>query len=690
MRKILRDIFQSDIFAVILISIITVLIFRPLIFKTGYPSWSDNAGPLVMNMDRYDDIANFTYSEKHNGLVYNSNIILTDFLVNKFAHVLDYFICSQKDLVVAWVIFPYIVMNISMYFALKNILKNNSVSLNLTIFYIFSIVGLTNLASGWVTTTYSQAAGILFLSFFIRYLREPNFKSILIMSILSIFGFMNISNMYGIIIVCFAVFIVWLFINFKDVKKSFYLFRGILLLPVLMFLINMFWLLPLPFMSRQMGTSFNLKNIYTSSTYTFINTFSFASSFSLFEPAQEIFGFYNSLLYKILFFAFILVIFSKVFFKIRDDKFVMNIFILYILVFSLSMGEKIKPVWFFLQMLPTSFLIRSPQLKFHTTCFFLLLLLVGYLILKYRCKKILFSLLFLIFIGFVYSSRGKIFTYWDSIVIPEDYIQAVQYLSKEENRYKTLMKFPPTSGGPQLSWREDIYTYPIIDVMLYNPLVVRTWGDSMVPVYLRNLYTHEAKNISNILGDSGVKFILVHKDYTNFPVKRDFSNEIGFKLIVGGKNIDLYELSDDYYKPLFFNSDINLDFERINPVKHVVYAQPGNKITFNRSHDVSLNLYDDKDLNNIGYYKCNIKFGNMNFCDLMLLSVSPISKNTLENNHRNSWITPKDSSGKYVVYYEPQIYFYIGLIISSLTLFFLVFYLIILINGEKNKRLVLK
>ncbi len=102
-----------------------------------------------------------------------------------------------------------------------------------------------------------------------------------------------------------------------------------------------------------------------------------------------------------------------------------------------------------------------------------------------------------------------------------------------------------------------------------------------------------------------------------------------------------------------------------------------------------MKLYDERDIRDVGYYNCNFSIGDLNFCDILLLEANPLPKQPLDETYKNNWILPEDSSGSYVVYYEPQIYFYIGLIISFLAFIAQVLFLLFAKDSDKNKRMVL-
>ena len=112
--KKLSKLFDSNIFNLSFIIIITLLIFRPL-FSDGYPGWADNSTPPVLNMEKFNDISNFTYAEHQHGLIYNSNVILMNFLPNKIALVLQRVTPDEKLLAISWLILPYLTLNIFIY-----------------------------------------------------------------------------------------------------------------------------------------------------------------------------------------------------------------------------------------------------------------------------------------------------------------------------------------------------------------------------------------------------------------------------------------------------------------------------------------------------------------------------------------------------------------------------------------------
>jgi len=685
--KKLSKLFDSNIFNLSFIIIITLLIFRPL-FSDGYPGWADNSTPPVLNMEKFNDISNFTYAEHQHGLIYNSNVILMNFLPNKIALVLQRVTPDEKLLAISWLILPYLTLNIFIYLSFGNIFSKKSLCFLLTIFYIFSPLNFSTIAYGWDFTSYSIAFGTLFLSNFVKYLENPKLKRVFIMSILSTMGFLNIANFYAFLIgalMCFFVFVLVNKLTFKEIYKR---YNGALLLLFLMLLINSYWILPSFFMGREVSNNFYLSDIYPTSILTSINTFNFYTSFALFNEYKDVFKFFISPSFGILNIFFMLLIFNHV---VKSNDKSLRIFLsLYLLFFGLSLGKNFSLLYRIFHLLPGSYIIRSPQLKFFPLLFFFLSLMIGLIISKYKSKIVISFTILMICLGIYGFSKGQLFSYWNNTNLPDDYEDVISELSTSDNKYKTIAEFPKIWGATKISWKNDRYYTPAINAILYNPIITyNNWNTSVVPKFISLAYEDEDSDVAEILGGGGVRYILAHRDYKDFPLNYDFTNLPHISTVVVGKNVSLFKVEDSFYKPLFYSDEQNLEYERINPVMHIVKVKPGERLTFNRQHDVSLKLYDEEDIRNAGYCNCNFSIGNLNFCDILLLKVKPLPKQPSDNDYKNNWITPTDSSGSYVVYYEPQIYFYIGLIISFVAFILHILYLLLARDSDKNKRMVL-
>ena len=139
MNKLIKDFLRNDIFYITVIIFISLLIFWRPLFSEGYPSWADNSSQEVLNMQRFSNMSNFTYAEHANGLIYNTNVILTYFMISKVFVILSKLSLDTEILSFLWVFLPYLVLYLCLYFSLRNIFGEKRISFVLTLFYIFSL-----------------------------------------------------------------------------------------------------------------------------------------------------------------------------------------------------------------------------------------------------------------------------------------------------------------------------------------------------------------------------------------------------------------------------------------------------------------------------------------------------------------------------------------------------------------------
>jgi len=292
MSKTLRNVLDSNIFFISVITLITLFLFKPL-FSEGYPSWADNSTVPVLNMSRFNSKSNFTYAEHYHGLIYNANEILMNFIPNKISLILNIFTEDTRILSILWVVLPYIVMNICMYLSLFNVFEEKRLSFLLTLFFMFSPLSFSQIAYGWSWPSYSIAFGLLFISYLIKYLRYPRFKYVVIMSLVSVIGTINIANFYAFVVGALVYFLLYVVINKLNFKVVYKNYKGILFLPIISILINLYWIIPTIPMSENLAQNFFLTDIYPSSILTSINTFSFTTTFATFDAYQNVFRFFN-------------------------------------------------------------------------------------------------------------------------------------------------------------------------------------------------------------------------------------------------------------------------------------------------------------------------------------------------------------------------------------------------------------
>jgi len=682
-----KKIFNSAPIYLFAILLISFLIFRSKLNSPGLPIWADNSLP-TQNMKSFGEISNFLYSEKNNGLVYNPIFASIYFLINKIFDLFQLMSINNKMLGFLWIFLPYLVVYTSIFLSLSRLLRNKALSFVLTLFYIFGPLNLSWVAAGWSTTSYSHAGSLLFFCFFLIYLKYPKTKYLLIMPILSVIGFMNIAYFYSIAVCCLAYLFVFLAVYDIGLKKAFNNYKSLVILAVFIILINMFWILPVPFMAKGKADAFGLNDIYSTSYLTPLNSFTLLTAIQDSDQFKDVFLFFNSPVYQL---CFILLSFAVLYYSIkvfRKDADIRAISIIYLIVFGISLGKNLNIVWSLFKLLPGSQLVRSPQLKFYSLLFFLLSLLIGIIIVRYKSKVLLFLLFVNIVLGVLAFNKGDFFSYSTNLVIPEDYNKVRDYLSLPENRYDTVAMFPPMSHGPMIKWvKNHPYCGFYMDEMLSNPLVVYYWGDARIPSYLKDIYSKEVPDLVGYLGSGGVSFVIVHKDFVQFPVTQDFNNVDNITKVIGGKNIDLYKISDVSYRTLFYSDDgTPVEYERLNPTAYVINTGNKNLINFNSQFNVGWSLYGEGELKKVGYNNCRIYVGSHNICTLLLLFSRNAESHLIGKDNKDSWDLSTSVSNKYLLFYTPQNYLYIGVFISILSLITNVLLLVIYSVKEKTGR----
>ena len=441
MQKVTKSILNSDLFPLSTIILIALLIFGLPLISKGYPYWADN-NPPTLNMGAFNELSDFTYANSHNGLIYDGNFIVTNFLLNKVFKLINVFVPDIKTLSFLWVFLPYLTLYICLYFSFKILFGNKILSFFLALFYIFSNLNFTQIIYGWSTTTYSQAGGFLFLSYLIKYLRYPRLKYLVTMSLLSTICFVNVAHFYGVLVCSMIYFFVYVLVNKIEFKKIIVLYRNLVLLPFFTIFVNAYWILATIFMHVGKGFIFNFKDIYNTDVYTPFNTFNFLTSVSLFAKYAKVFSFFNSNLFRSSFVFLLLISFFYVIKYVHKNKYLKLIFSVYLLGFGISMGAKFSISWSLIKVLPGSFVFRSPQLKIFPILFFLFSLLVGIVISKYKPKLLIGSVCLVMLLGVIGFYKGNLFSYWKNIVIPDDYLSIIRYLDHPNNRYETVIILP--------------------------------------------------------------------------------------------------------------------------------------------------------------------------------------------------------------------------------------------------------
>lgn len=302
------------------------------------------------------------------------------------------------------------------------------------------------------------------------------------------------------------------------------------------------------------------------------------------------------------------------------------------------------------------------------------------------------------------------------IEIPPDYYEVANLL-KSDSTALTLSL--PLQGNTWLSsnWNEGKNGYVGIDILrwlTHTPIISGSTGNADLDSFDNNIefgFTGEKIEIENLI-KRNIKYVLVRKDI-NYEWARTYGKEMmkisdliqkldrsdDFIKKYESKNLALYEVRNEYIKPVI-NSNTSLLFQMINPTKYKINMKLKDRrnVFFYRTYNSQWKLYLTPILitpwcKSFEYYentqipKCNDNNTFFEGEELSYLLKQPIFNDTHEvvNGYANGWsIDPEYIRVKYpkefyketqdgaieiefVLYYKPQSYFYIGLIISGLS-----------------------
>lgn len=281
--------------------------------------------------------------------------------------------------------------------------------------------------------------------------------------------------------------------------------------------------------------------------------------------------------------------------------------------------------------------------------------------LKILNPKNIFLLVVIIYLLFLINPAllGKLSGAFKSTVIPGDYIKLEQYLSSDKNFYRVLW-FPTVQRFGYYS-----NLHPAIPAREFfkevdNKLLVEKF---------------KQKDTPKVLTDSSVKYIIVPYDSQGeiFLKDRKYNNNLylftleQLKLTPWLKNVKqigkIYIFEIENYKDHFWTDSKNLSikYERINPVNYKLYLEnikSNDKLIFSEKFDKNWEFKEVDNAKNILYS-------------------APYNKvfNSFNLQHEGNYTAQ--------LYYKPQIYVMVGVILGSITLILI---LLCLLFGYRFKR----
>ncbi len=276
-------------------------------------------------------------------------------------------------------------------------------------------------------------------------------------------------------------------------------------------------------------------------------------------------------------------------------------------------------------------------------------------LIKILNPKNIFLLTVVIYLLFLINPAlfGKLSGAFKSASVPNEYIELEKYLSSDKNFYRVIW-FPTVQRFGYYS-----NLHPAIPAREF----FKEADDKLL------VEKFKQKETQRTLTNSSVKYIIIPYDSQGeiFLKDRKYNNNLylftleQLKSTPWLKNVKqigkIYIFEIENYKDHFWTDSKNLSikYERINPVSYKLYlgnVKSNDKLIFSEKYDKNWTLQVPDSTKNISY---SVPY----------------------NNVFNSFNLKQEGSYTAQLYYKPQIYVTIGIIIGFITLVFLLFYFLI-------------
>ncbi len=587
-------------------------------------------------------------------------------------------------------LYPFIIFNLfTSYFLFKKLFNNNFAYLSSAIYALNTYV-LMMAGGGQMGVGLAYSIAPLVVLGFIKVFDLNKFsKQVIKSSLFSaiIFSAQIIFDLRIAYITLIAVFVYWIVSiiknwNTKHIVSSF-LF-GFVIPGIVSLFLNVFWILPTILNKQNPLAQFG--QAYTSlNAVKFFSFAKFENSISLLHPnwPENIFGKVGFmkpefLLLPILAYASLLFVS-----RIKDQK--SKIYILYFALLGLIGGFLAKGanepfggiyLWMFNHS-PGFIMFRDPT-KWYALVAISYSILIPFSIWKiYELLGLRsqFSIFYFKFpLKFKFLNVSKIFLILTSLFlillirpalmdqltgtfkptsIPNDYVRLEKFLSSQNNFSRTL--WVPTNQ------RFGFYssTHPVVP------------ASDFFNIYDNTKLVQKIASSESILGYSSIKYVIVPFDsqgeiflkdrkynenlYEN--TVRDISSISYLKKVGDFGKIIVYEVSNPKNHFWTTSQSLNLKYQYISPVEYkieVENAKKGDLIVFSENYDAMWSAQGSK-------YKI---------------------QSTKFDNRFNSFILPQDGNYSLRIYYTPQDYVNMGLVISGFTLILVISVLIYLRKKE--------
>ncbi len=430
------------------------------------------------------------------------------------------------------------------------------------------------------------------------------------------------------------------------------------------------------------------------------------------------------------FYLLCLVIFLYIKDEFKNKKWIAFLFLNLFLFFNLALGAKSQLTgtgWIYLyENFPAFGFFRSFS-RFIILYFVLFIFLFIFLFKDWKSRYknyVLSVVIFLLLAANTIFFSGDFGGFITSAKVPKEYVAVNEkYFQGDESQYNilTLPNVPyesyswfltdqrGTTGeriSQSLYFRENFFSKPAA----YNRYAINLDARSN---FLKSFFTYNegllsSSNFDQVVDTLNVRYVLIQKDLINIlkdnaPVSvekyLDYLNQDdAFVLKEDNASFALYENKD--YLPVASMRDMR--FMKVNDAKYILSIKNlknTESLSFLQSYNEQWKLYletdsNDKDCDSVKYYEntqtteCKPAEGRVNRGDLSYLYRKTIfnDTHTIYNQYANGWEIdsdyikknfPKDAYTvnpdgsidlELTLYFNPQSYFYLGLIVSGIAL----------------------
>lgn len=519
---------------------------------------------------------------------------------------------------------------------------------------------------------------------------------------------------------------------FYKIEKWYYIFYCI---PVI-FLLHSFWIVPFfnhTFLWANPESVFHWGASWVLDWYkkmaTYLNIFSLRQYFNIFS--YKIFPYSISYIYYFILLAFI--IFHLIVWKKSVRILILPFLLLFLIFFALTLWPNstlLWNLWLWMWNNISFFQFFRSFTRFGIVLIPILLFLLIFSINNLTCKKIIYSLL----IGLTFLAHAAWFTWnlWNSIVsyeIPKQYYQ----LKSKFKEIDTVLFFP-NIDYELYSWsvwkwengRQDTY---FKEHFFTNQIV---YDRASLWLKYQNQFFLDLFSLKNktTLEQWWINYIVIHKDYLNVFTWEKVSYEsyqkqvenYGQKILENSYYI-LYKFDSEpfiflkrwqikYKKKsnhifalkINFKTNSNLYFLQKLDNNWKLYLEPYSKIDCKNSKTYTNK--QKKSLENYSVTECESENKFYAWWELSKLWEAPIFDDTHTKvyDYANQWTIDADYIKKnypkeyykenpdgsidikMTLYFKPQSYFYLGLIISGTTFLLLILWLIIWSIRDRKKK----